>query len=116
MNILKKIINKKIKNVSDGINNLSQQIRGKNKTPSQGTYAQIPEVDDYEPVLPLRQIPTLKSRALQRDILDLKKDQFEQNLKRAYPERETNAANKIIDMIKLKKQEPDRHALQKVVK
>jgi hypothetical protein len=33
MNILKKIINKKIKNVSDGINNLSQQIRGKNKNP-----------------------------------------------------------------------------------
>ena len=35
-----------MKNVSDGINNLSQQIRG--KTNSRGSYAQIPSVDEFE--------------------------------------------------------------------
>ena len=50
MDILKKVVNKKIKNINDGINNLSQQIPGRNKTPQKGTYAQIPSVDEYEPV------------------------------------------------------------------
>ncbi len=67
-----------MKNISDGVNNLSQQLTGRNKTPNRGTYEQVSSVDDYEPIKPLRQIPTLKSRALQRDILDLQKDKFEQ--------------------------------------
>ena len=45
MDILKKIMNKKMKNINDGINNLSQQITGRNKTPQKGTYAQV-QTDD----------------------------------------------------------------------
>ena len=50
MDILKKVVNKKIKNINDGINNLSQQITGRNKTPQKGTYAEIPmeNVLDYK--------------------------------------------------------------------
>jgi hypothetical protein len=114
MDMIKTVITKKMKNVSDGINNLSQQIRG--KTNSRGTYAQIPSVDEFEPVQPLKQIPTLKSRALERDKLDLQKDKFEQNLNGILTEQKTNAATKIKGMIKLKKHEPGRHALQKVVR
>ena len=42
MSILKDVINKKMKNINDGINNLTQQISGRNKTPKKGTYAQLP--------------------------------------------------------------------------
>ena len=77
MDMIKKVVTRKMKNISDGINNLSQQLTGRNKTPQKGTYAQVPTGDDYESIKPLRQIPTLKSRALQRDILDLQKDKFE---------------------------------------
>lgn len=35
-----------MKNINDGINNLSQQITGRNKTPQKGTYAQIPTNED----------------------------------------------------------------------
>jgi hypothetical protein len=43
--MIKTVITKKMKTLNDGINNLSQQIRGKNKTPSKGTYAQVPTED-----------------------------------------------------------------------
>ncbi len=35
-----------MKNINDGINNLIQQISGRNKTPQKGTYAQLPTDDD----------------------------------------------------------------------
>jgi hypothetical protein len=42
-------VNKKMKNINDGINNLSQQITGRNKTPQKGTYAQVPQEElDFE--------------------------------------------------------------------
>jgi hypothetical protein len=57
-----------------------------------------------------------KNRALERDIIDLQKDKFEQNLNWILIEQKTNAATKIHDMVKLKKHEQGRHALQKVVR
>ncbi len=55
MDMIKKVVTRKMKNSSDGINNLSQQITGRNKTPNRGTYEQVSSVDDYEPIKPLRQ-------------------------------------------------------------
>jgi hypothetical protein len=35
-----------MKNINDGINNLTQQISVRNKTPQKGIYAQLPTEDD----------------------------------------------------------------------
>ena len=93
-----------MKNVSDGINNFSQQLTRRIKTPNRGTYEQVSSVDDdYEPITPLKQIPTVKSKALQRDILDLQKDKFEQNLNAALNEdKAIKAASKLQDTIRRK--------------
>lgn len=83
IDVLKKVVNRKIKNINDGINKLTHQITGRNKTPQKGTYAQVPNVDDYEPPTTLKQIPTLKSRAQIKkdsDDLQLQKHKFDQNL------------------------------------
>jgi hypothetical protein len=46
MSMLKDVINEKMKNINGGIDNISQQITGRNKTPQKGTYAQLPAEDD----------------------------------------------------------------------
>ena len=76
MDILKKVVNKKIKNINDGINNLTQQISGRNKTPQKGTYAQLPTDDD---------------NVLSRFDVEMTNDKFKPRL---------NAANKIKSAVK----------------
>jgi hypothetical protein len=119
MDMIKTVVTRKMKNVSDGINNLSQQLTGRNKTPNRGTYTQVSSVDDYEPITPLKQIPTLKSKALQLDILDLKKNQFEYNLNAALNEDKAiraEAASKIKAMVKRNENKPAIEAMNSIFK
>jgi hypothetical protein len=49
MDMIKKVVTRKMKNISHGINNLSQQLTGRNKTPQKGTYAEVPQEEpDFE--------------------------------------------------------------------
>ena len=118
--------------MSDGINNLSQQIRGV-KT-KKGTYAQVPleDVNDFkrqqDVMTRFDQDMINKNSSIQKSSDQLyeltRRDHYDGNdpldiehfLKNRANGIRTTAAQKIKDMIKLKQFEHGRHALQKVVR